>query len=232
MSGMSCISAVIFDVDGLMIDTERIFFQMIQQVLGERGIPFGEEHMEPLLGLDHRETADYVIALTGITDSPAEFNEAYLSRFYKVLDNHLEPNPGLGELVADLRRRGLPLGVASNSGTAYLRRVLKALGFGQDFQALAGRDQVSSGKPAPDVYLLAAAQLGVDPQACLAVEDSPVGMRAALAAGMHCAVVGEWVDRPAFAPATVRFASLPAMHAALDELLCWDEPQINTDGHR
>jgi HAD superfamily hydrolase (TIGR01509 family) len=221
---MPSIQAIVFDVDGLMIDTERLGYRIFQEILAERGIHLGDEHYVEIIGLDQFDTAVYLVAQTGVALSPAALNELYYARFELALLNRLEPNPGLPELLAELRRRRIPLGIASNSPVGYLARVLRVIHAERFFQVVVGRDLVAAGKPAPDVYLGAAERLGVSPAVCLAIEDSAVGMQSALAAGMRCAVVNEQPDGPAFARATTRYTSLPALQAALDELLsCKDE---------
>jgi HAD superfamily hydrolase (TIGR01509 family) len=216
---MPLIQAIIFDVDGLMIDTERLGYSIFQQILAERGIHLGDEHYKEIIGLDQIETAEYMVTQAGIDMDPVVLNELYYARFHQALMNELKPNPGLPALLAELQRRRIPLGIASNSPLDYLAQVLKVIHAAGFFQVVAGRDQVAAGKPAPDVYLLAAARLGFSPAACLAIEDSAVGMQSALAAGMRCAVVNEHPVGPAFAPATARFTSLPNLQNALDELL-------------
>ncbi len=217
---MACVQAVIFDVDGLMIDSERIFFRLIQQILAERGIAFGNEHFTRMLGLDYPQTADYVIAEAGISDRPEAFNHLYLDRFDAQLETHLDPNPGLIPLVSELRQRRVPLGIASNSPSEYCQRVLKAIGLVGAFQVIAGREQVEQAKPAPDVYLRAARLLGRAPEACLAVEDSPVGVQSALRAGMRVAVINPWVDVPETSKASRKYPSLAGLHEHLSDYLC------------
>jgi HAD superfamily hydrolase (TIGR01509 family) len=217
---MPCIAAIIFDVDGLMIDTERIGFRIFQEILAEQGYTLGEEHFAKMMGLDQYGCAKVARDLSGIPLDPQILTDLYAKRIHWVLTNDLEANPGLLDLLEELVRRRIPLGIASNSPVDYLAEVLTGIHANGVFQAIAGRDQVALGKPAPDLYLRAAEGLGIPPGDCLAIEDSPVGMESALAAGIRCAVVNELASDPVFDRAIARFPSLPALEAGLDSLLC------------
>jgi HAD superfamily hydrolase (TIGR01509 family) len=216
---MAEIKAVIFDVDGLMVDTERMSFRILQQIARDYGLNLGDEHYPRIIGMDLIGTAEYVSKHTGMQMAPEALNEVYLARFERAVATQIEPNPGLLELIGALQRRGLPLGVASNSPTEYLERVLRAIHVREALRVVVGRDQVENGKPAPDVYLRAAEGLDADPHYCLAIEDSPIGMRSALNAGMRCAVVNELEEVPAFAAATARYSNLWGVVEGLEEIL-------------
>jgi HAD superfamily hydrolase (TIGR01509 family) len=211
---MPAIKAAIFDFDGLMSDTERYGFHILQRIVADYGEVLLDDQFPHVMGQDQFRTAEYVVELTGIPLTPDHFNDLYVQHFYEDLDQ-LSANPGLLELLADLERRGLPLGIASNSPTDYLEKLLAHLHVRGFFRVLVGRDQVPNGKPAPDVYLRAAALLGVDPLSCLAVEDSPVGLQSALNAGMTVAPVNEenvFGER-------ARFRSLGELRERLEEVL-------------
>jgi beta-phosphoglucomutase len=210
---MPSIKAAIFDFDGLMVDTERFSFRIFQRIAAEYGRSLADEHLPHLIGLDQTQTADYILAATGIPLSADALNELYL-RYFDENMAELTANPGLYELLAELERRGMPLGIASNSPTEFLERMLAQLRVREAFQVLVGREQVLEGKPAPDLYLRAAALLGVAPSACLAVEDSPVGMQSAIAAGMRVAGVNE---EEVFG-ARARFRSLEELRERLEEV--------------
>jgi HAD superfamily hydrolase (TIGR01509 family) len=217
---MPCISAIIFDVDGLMIDTERMGFRIFQDILVERGYTLGEEHFADMMGLDQVGCAEVAINFSGIPLDPQVLTDLYAERIHWFLTNDLAANPGLLDLLGELVRRRIPLGIASNSPVDYLAEVLTGIHADGVFQAIAGRDQVELGKPAPDLYLRAAEGLGFPPGDCLAIEDSPVGLESALAAGIRCAVVNELASDPIFDRAIARFPSLSALQAGLDSLLC------------
>ncbi len=210
---MPSIKAAIFDFDGLMADTERYGFHILQQIVADYGQSLPDEQFPHVMGLDQFQTADHVTGLTGIPLAPEAFNDLYVQHFYENLAQ-LTAAPGLVDLLAELARRGLPLGVASNSPTDYLEKLLAQIGVRAAFQVLVGREQVAQGKPAPDVYLRAAALLCVEPSACLAVEDSPVGMQSALTAGMTVAGVNE---ENVFG-STGRYRSLIELRERLEDL--------------
>jgi HAD superfamily hydrolase (TIGR01509 family) len=180
------IQAVIFDLDGVLVNTEPLAFKAWQQILAHTGKIMGEEDYLAMIGMDSTASTRYVNQFTGMNWTEAEIMPRLWARMEKIVDEELEPLPGSAELVAELGRRGLHLAVASNSDTRYVRHVLEKVRLLPAFEAVIGRDQVSQGKPAPDPYLKAAAHLGCDPQHCLAIEDSTIGLQAAVSAGMRC----------------------------------------------
>ncbi len=215
---MKLIQAVIFDLDGLMINTEELAFQAWQRTLAPFGYVLDSANFNAMIGLDEDATLAYVQQITGMADGRVVLTRDFRQHMYSLFDTDLKPNPGLLDLVADLKDRGLLLGIASNSPGEHVRRALTRIGLAAQFSALVSRDQVAHGKPAPDPYLTAAQRLNMKPVHCLAVEDSPVGMQSALAAGMGCVVVSPQAGAgPVYSLATARFATLSAFHAALDQ---------------
>ena len=169
--------------------------------------------------MDADDTNQYVLKTTGLSLDRQELAEEHLQRLLARMRTDLEPNPGLIPLLDDLRRREYPLAVASNSPAGYVRDTLSTLGLLEYFSAIVGRDQVRSGKPDPEVYRAAAGRLEMPVSSCLAIEDSPVGMQAAVDAGIRCVIVNPVWQAGDFARAYARFPTLVDLHAALDLLL-------------
>jgi HAD superfamily hydrolase (TIGR01509 family) len=214
------IKAAIFDLDGLMIDSERISLRVWRGFLDEFGRSLSDDAYREMIGMNTHASAAHVKRTTGIPMTVEEIVEVHRGRLYQVIGEDAEPMPGLLELIDALKQRGIKLGVASNSPSDYVERALKAIDLKQIFPVVVAADQVQHGKPAPDVYLQAAARLHVEPDACLAIEDSPIGLESALAAGMRCAVVPNddlmGADYPG---AYAIYRSLPALHQDLPQLL-------------
>ncbi len=214
------IKAVIFDFDGVLLDTELLAFRAWQQKLSLMGFMLGEGDYRAMFGLDAQQTVGYILARTGLKSDFQALLEEQEKMMLSILEGDIQPLPGAVELLLDLFNRGYPLAVASNSSSAYISRALTGLHLDRFFKAVIGREQVQAGKPAPDVYLAAAAALSVVPSQCLAVEDSSVGVKAAVAAGVRClAIPAPTLPRAEFSLASATFDSLPSLHAALDAIL-------------
>ena len=208
--------AVIFDFDGLMIESESIGYQVWRQVVAELGSEMSEALYREFIGKTPEATIDLVCETLGLSISPWDLHKRYWSQRTETMCVEARAEEGLVTLIEDLHQHQVPLGVASNSPTDYVERVLDALQLRHRFQSVIGSDQVAEGKPAPDVYLATAAALTVDPQDCLAIEDSPTGLQAALNAGMRCFVVpNENLEEEDFSGAESRFNSLSEVLAAL-----------------
>lgn len=191
------IQAVIFDLDGVLMDSEWISFLVWREIAQNHGGTLRSEHYPTMVGMTAEETAEYVMQVSGARFDLEETVSYIWREVTARISAGITPLPGACELLIELAQRGLPLAIASNSPTAYIHNALSGLGMDRFFQAVAGVDEVEQGKPAPDVYLLAAARLGAAPDACLAVEDSLVGSQAALAAGMRVLAVPSKHDQPA-----------------------------------
>ncbi|MEE8390018.1 MAG: HAD-IA family hydrolase, partial [Anaerolineae bacterium] len=153
---------------------------------------------------------------------PISSEEAHAERdrlFLEAVPTRLRACPGLTPLLDELTARGLPLGLATSGHRQYVNLALRTLELEDHFRAIATGDEVSRGKPAPDIYLLAAERLGVSPACCLALEDSLLGAESALAAGMACVVVPtRWTASLEFPAACRVFSSLNEVREALDGL--------------
>jgi HAD superfamily hydrolase (TIGR01509 family) len=182
--------AVIFDLDGVLAYTEPAIFRILKKLVSLYGIQLTPEDDRALFGLDYSDTALYLKSQYMIPETAERFVDLLLQAVLEKIEIELEPAPGGLELVETLSQRGISVGLASNSPSEYVRRVVHGLGLSTHFKTPVGREDVAKGKPFPDPYLEACRRANADPTRSLAVEDSPVGAQAALAAGMACVLIG------------------------------------------
>lgn len=214
------IEAVIFDLDGLMIDSERFHFEAIVALVTRYGKKANEAWFESMIGMDNIACAKIVIAETNIPLTPETYIKEIYDIILEILPDICQPNPGLNVVIDELIAADMKLGVASNSHRSYVSAALSCLGIIDLYDCIVSADDVQKAKPAPDVYLAAAHCLGIEPHQCLALEDSPVGMMAALNAGMPCAVIpSPHVAEAHFSEATFIFSSLEEFNRSLPEIL-------------
>ena len=182
--------AVIFDMDGLLVDTERLQFGATDLVLRERyGVSLPREVMVSLVGRRSDECWARLRELYGLRESTEELEALQTERYGPMLREQAEAMPGAMELVHILHALDYPLAIASSSPLWQIETVVERFNLGDAIKAWASGEEVAHGKPSPDVYLLAAERLGVPPGRCLALEDSGPGTAAALAAGMLAVAV-------------------------------------------
>ena len=177
------IRAVVFDLDGLMFDTEALFFRVASEMLRDRGKVFTAEIMRAMIGRQPAESGRVFRMMSGLDDPPELLMAEAKGRFEALIDTAVRPMPGLMALLDRLAAWGLPLGVATSSGREYAERLLVGHGVRGRFSAVLCREDVTLHKPDPEVYRLAARQLGVEPRAMIVLEDTPTGLRAAKGAG-------------------------------------------------
>jgi HAD superfamily hydrolase (TIGR01509 family) len=185
------VDAVILDFDGLILDTEWAIYETARAAFAAHGHELDVPAWSTIVGIndDGDGWYDSLCATAGIDLDRALFEAAYESQDRSSRD-HLLPLPGVVELLDELRSAGIPAAVASSSSEAWLHRHLGRLELVDRFAAIVGADRVGGiGKPAPDVYLRACADVGADPSASVAIEDSAHGVTAAKAAGMAAVAV-------------------------------------------
>jgi HAD superfamily hydrolase (TIGR01509 family) len=183
------IQAILFDLDGLMVDSEPHSLSSWHAVLSSRGVILDQAVSERMFGLRQLEAARLLIEVYGLTDQPlvlAREKEAYQLQH---LDGQIKPMPGLYELLDEIDRRKLRMAVASSGVRPYVSAVLQTIGLTERFPAIVSGDDVLNGKPAPDIFLAAARVVQTEPPYCLVLEDAPAGVQAAKAAGMRCVAV-------------------------------------------
>jgi len=213
------IQAILFDLDGLMFDSEPHSLASWEAVLEERGVKLDQLTIESILGLRIDATARTLIDKYHLSATAQELADAKTGYQIAHLDGNVKPMPGLIELLDELDRRGLPKAIASSGIRRYVEAVLRVNGLLDRFSVIISGDQVARGKPAPDVFLAAAQVLNVKPQFCLVLEDAPAGVQAAKAAGMMCIGVPDHsVAQLDLSQADRVVASLHEVRAALPEL--------------
>ncbi len=176
-------AGVVFDCDGLLMDTERCWTAAETALFATRGLPYGAEEKGRFIGRSVSASALLMAEIFGEPGSEAAIEAEVLARVEEVLLREAEPMPGAIELV-DLLRPRVPIAVASNSPRAVLDVTLTRAGLTGTFGAVVAADEVPVPKPGPDLYLAACALLGVPASRCLAFEDTTTGVSAARAAGM------------------------------------------------
>ena len=176
--------AVIFDMDGLMIDSERVSIACWSEAAAELGPPLDETFFVRMVGLGDRDS-QALLRGQGVSDAVIAAMAARCHDLYETrTQTGLPLRPGIVELLELLKTHGIPRAVATTTRQPRANRKLAAAGLLPYFDAVITSSDVAHPKPAPDIYLLAAQRLGKDPERCLALEDSPAGTRAAVAAGM------------------------------------------------
>ncbi|MDO3408265.1 HAD family phosphatase [Saccharibacillus sp. CPCC 101409] len=181
------IEAFIFDMDGVIIDSEPLHFDVDRHTMDYFGHPITQEKLEEYVGMTNPELWASIREEYGMAQTVEEIIEYQLTYKMEVLRAfETEPIDGIRELIAELKKGGIPRAIASSSPPVFIEAVLEKFGLREEFAQVVSSEQVPKGKPAPDVYLRAAELLGADPANCVVLEDARHGIAAAKAAGMHC----------------------------------------------
>lgn len=182
------IDGVIFDLDGLLLDSEQVWDEAREELARERGGRWSEHAQRDMMGMSSPEWSRYMHDVIGLPEPPEEINAEVVDRLEQRYREHLPVITGAQAAVERLAARW-PLAVASSSNRELIDLALDLMGIAKYFKATVSSEEVARGKPAPDVYLEAARRLGVDPTNAAAVEDSTNGIRAAKAAGMRVVAI-------------------------------------------
>jgi len=194
--GVGVIEAVVFDMDGVLIDSEPVWERVRRKFVADRGGRWPEDAQDRMMGMSTGEWSAYMSEDFGLRLSPSRVAGLVVAAMAAEYQAHLPLLPGAVDAVRELSA-SWPLAVASSAPKSLIEAVLDISGLRSAFAAAVSSEEVPRGKPAPDVYLEATARLRVPPASCAAVEDSSNGLRAAAAAG--CAVIA--VPRPEYPPA-------------------------------
>ena len=213
-----------FDLDGMLIDSEPVWEQVRRRVVADYGGHWDADTQDRLMGMSTGEWSAYLSSGLGVRLSPAEVADVVIEAMASAYREHLSLLPGAVEAVRRMGSRW-PLGLASSSPPSLIETVLDAAALRPMFRVVMSTEQVARGKPAPDIYLEVAARLKVPPTACVAVEDSSNGLRAAAAAGFVVIAV----PRPAYPPAPDALKAARLVLPSLMELTVAAVAALGTD---
>jgi HAD superfamily hydrolase (TIGR01509 family) len=190
------IEAVVFDLDGVLVQSEELWDKARRELAEEHGIEWPDDATDAMMGMSSKEWSQYVHDEVGVPLEPEEINRKVLERLEQRYRTDLPWIPGAQEAV---RRIGaeFPLGLATSSNREIIDIVVEVGGFGDLLEVTVSSEEVERGKPAPDVYLEATSRIGADPRKTAAVEDSTNGLLAAYAAGMRVIAIPNDAHPPA-----------------------------------
>ena len=187
-------AAVIFDMDGLLFDTEALYQEALAFTAAGHGYTIAPDFFGKTVGLPWAQCRTLLLSYFGEALSVDEFEAAWIRHFWVIAETRLALKPGALELLDTLDQLGLPRAIATSSSRKTVERHLITHDLTGRFDEIVGHDDYETGKPAPDPFLKAAERLGVEPQLCLALEDSPNGVRSASAAGMMTVMVPDLIE--------------------------------------
>ncbi|MDP2331782.1 MAG: HAD family phosphatase [Reyranella sp.] len=187
-------AAIIFDLDGLLFDTESLYQEAIMAAADDVGQEMTPAIFHSMIGRPWLQTRAFLVDHYGSSFPIDEFRAAWHRHFDVIVETRLAVKPGTLELLDALDTLHLPRGIATSSSHKTVQHHLAAHGLGGRFHEIVASGDYAAGKPAPDPYLLAARRLDVDPHLCIALEDSHNGVRSAAAAGMMTIMVPDLLD--------------------------------------
>jgi HAD superfamily hydrolase (TIGR01509 family) len=205
--------AVVFDLDGLLLDTEQVWDEVRETLTRERGGRWHDRAQADMMGMSSTEWSRYMHERLGLPEPPEELNRLVVERMQQRYRDQLPLVDGAVEAVRRIGARW-PLGLASSSNRPLIDLALELMGVAELFRATVSSEEVERGKPAPDVYLEEARRLEVAPERAVAVEDSAAGIRAANAAGMRVIAV----PNPHFPPPQEALGLADVVLDSLDDL--------------
>lgn len=178
--------AVIFDMDGVLIDTVNIHWEIYNTMLKEKyNVTVKDEELAELIGMSLAEQIPLLNQKYGINIDADSFIPEAEQRKYKALSD-LRPKDGVIEILRNLQSLGIIMGVGTSTPEKAAKQRLRDIGISDFFETIIGEESVTNHKPNPEVYLRVAEQLGYSPGACIVFEDAPNGIKAAKSAGMYC----------------------------------------------
>ena len=207
------IEAAVFDLDGVIVDSEQLWDEVRVQFVRESGRPFPKRATRDMMGMSSPEWSRYLVEQLGVPGTPEQANAEVVRRLLARYEEKLPLIPGAVEAVRRIAARW-PIAIASSSNPEVIEFVLRASGLDSVVQTAVSSEEVGRGKPAPDVYLEAVRRLVVDGSCCAAVEDSHNGIRSAKSAGLRVIAI----PNPHFPPDAESVALADLVLASIDEL--------------
>lgn len=184
---MSAWKAVVFDMDGVIIDSEPFHYEVNKKIYSELGLDITRGEYEEFIGLSNTDMWAILTERYNLKKTVKELVEKQMAENINYLDTYShEPISGLAKLLGEFTGLGKKIGLASSSPKKYIWKVLDELSIINFFSTVVSGEEMERGKPEPDIYIKVACQLGVQPENCLAIEDSENGVISAVSAGMKC----------------------------------------------
>jgi HAD superfamily hydrolase (TIGR01509 family) len=218
-----CPQAVIFDMDGLLVDSEPVWHHVENAMLQARGKTWELETQKHLIGMRMSDFWARMCSAYQLPEAPEMLIAEATNRMVEEIPKRVEPRPGANELIAYFHGRGVPMAIASSSPMPIIDAVVESRGWAGYFQVWVSGDEVAHGKPAPDIYLETARRMKVPSDEVLTLEDSRNGARSAVAAGMICYAVPDPTHN---SPADFEGVT-PYVFASLHDVLKVLEPQCH-----
>jgi HAD superfamily hydrolase (TIGR01509 family) len=207
------VDAVVFDLDGVIVQSEEVWDDVREQYVREHGGRYDVEAQRAMMGMSSTEWSHFIHEELGVSASPAEINADVVAMMAAHYRERLPLVAGAREAVQRMAA-AFPLGLASSSNRPLIDTVLELAGLSTLFRATVSSEEVAHGKPAPDVYVEVARRLGVPPDRCVAVEDSHNGIRSARAAGMRVVAI----PNPSYPPDAAALAEADVVLRSVAEL--------------
>ncbi|PYO58986.1 MAG: hypothetical protein DMD83_01135 [Candidatus Rokuibacteriota bacterium] len=209
-------TAVIFDMDGVLVDSEPLGMEAMRRVMARQGVPYTEADNNEFVGRTTLEECRILKARHRLEADARDLTRQYVDILVDLIREGPRPMPGVPDVLGALLTAGYRMALASSAEPVVIATNLDALDLGRFFEAIVSGTEVARGKPAPDVFLETATRLGLPAERCLVVEDSRNGLLAAKAAGMACAVIPCATTRHQdFREADYRLEALPDLRALL-----------------
>ncbi len=209
------ISAVIFDLDGLLVDSEPLQIHAWREYLARHEAELTPEMLAEMYGLRLTDSSEVVVRMFDLPVTALEVARDRDEIFLELVPGNIEPRPGAREIVTELHRRGVPIALATSGHRRYADLALESAAIPRVFDVEVTGELVTLGKPDPETFLTAAEQLGIAPELCLVLEDSPNGVKAAKRAGMLCVAI------PNDDTGEFDLSMADAVLGGLDEVLGW-----------
>jgi beta-phosphoglucomutase-like phosphatase (HAD superfamily) len=211
---VSSVEAVVFDLDGVLIDSEHVWDEARQELARERGGRWTETASRDMMGMSSLEWSRYMHEVIGVPDPPEEISAEVVRRLERIYRDDLPLFDGAFAAVERMAANW-PLGLASSSNRELIHLVLELSGLERFFRATVSSEEVPRGKPAPDVYLESARRLEISPERCAAIEDSGNGILSAKAAGMRVLAI----PNPLYPPNDEALAAADNLLGSLSDLM-------------
>lgn len=178
--------AAIFDMDGVLIDSEHLHWRAEQETMAEFGVTMAESELKKFAGTRAEVMFEIFIRQYRLPTTFAALYPGHEARLLRLFQSQVRPTDGIQQILQTLAAAAIPLAVASSSSKRLIQAALQQTGLAGYFKAVVSGAEVPGSKPAPDIFLEAARRLGLPPESCVVFEDSLVGVQSAKAAGMYC----------------------------------------------